>query len=571
MRRFLNRVPLVRMMRKYSRSDLRGDSIAGVTVGVLLIPQGMAYAVLAGMPPVYGLFSATVPLIVYGLFGTSRQLAVGPVAIVSLLIASGVSKWATPGTPEYISLVIQLSLMTGVVQLVAGAVRLGYLANFLSQPVIHGFSSAAAIVIIGSQLGSLLGTPVPRTSQLHETLLILVRHMRSIHVPTLVIGVCSVAIIVVAPKVRRGIPGALIAIVVGTLVVYFSRLSEMGVKIVGDIPGGAPPYALPAISLESLQMLWPTALTIGFIGFLESCAVSKAMATKAGGGKIDANHEFIALGAANLTGGFFSAYPVAGGFGRSAVNEQAGAVSGVASLVSALLVFLCLLFLTPFFRYLPGAVLAGLIVVAVVPLIAFKETAHLWKVDRRDFFLLVATFVATLTFGVEMGIAIAVVLSLLLVVYNASTPHSAELGRLPASHHYMNVARFPEAETCRDILIFRFDGPLFFGNVAAFEERISDLAQKKGDAMKLFVLDASAIHSVDTTAMKALKEMVKLFSSRHVAFYTAHLRGPVRDRMKRSGVYEQIGQSNHFMNVSDAVTWFVKNHRKEESKCLLNS
>ena len=571
MRGFLNWIPLFQNMKGYSKSDLRGDGIAGITVGILLIPQGMAYAVLAGMPPVYGLFSATVPLVVYGLLGSSRQLAVGPVAIVSLLITSGVSEWAQPGTAEYVSLVVQLSLLTGLIQVIAGAVRLGYLANFLSRPVIHGFSSAAALVIIGSQLGNLLGIPVPRSTPLHETVINLIRNGAHFHWPTFAIGICAVGIVIAAPRIHRAIPGALIAIVAGTLTVYFAGHTMTGVKIVGDIPGGAPPFAIPSFSLESLRMLWPTAVTIAFFGFLESYAVSKALAAKKQNQKLNANHEFISIGAANLAGAFFNAYPVAGGFGRSAVNEQAGAVSGLASLFSAFIVLLCLLFLTPLFRHLPGAVLAAMIVVAVIPLIAIDDVKYLWRSDRRDLFLLITTFAATLALGVESGIVISVVLSLLLVVYSASNPHSAELGKLPGDRHYMNVIRFPKAETCDDILVFRFDGPLFFGNVSVFEDRIKMHMKKKSPQLKLIVLDASAIHHIDSTAMHTLTQMVEGFARQHINVYTAYVRGPIRDTMKRSGLYDIIGSSNHFLNVADAVERFTSRHRKEQSECLSNN
>lgn len=540
-------------------------------MGILLVPQGMAYAVLAGMPPVYGLFSATVPLIVYAFSGASRQLSVGPAAIVSLLIASGVSQWATPGSAQYISLVIQLSLLAGMVQLLAGGVRLGYLANFLSRPVIHGFSSAAALVIMGSQVGNLLGIPIPRLSHLHEVILALLQTDSPIHWPTVAIGGGAMGIILVAKRIHRSIPGPLIAIVAGTLMVFGFGLSPAGVKIVGNIPSGAPPLSVPALSIATLRMLWPQALIIGFVGFLESFAVAKAMATKHPGQLIGANREFLALGAANVAGAFFSAYPVAGGFGRTAVNERAGAVTQMASLISALVVLLSLLFLTPLFFHLPSAVLAAMIVLAVIPLVAVGEMRHLWQTDKRDFVMLLASFFGTLTLGVEMGIGVAVVLSLLLVVYNASNPHCAVLGKLPGSRHYMNIERFPEATTCDDILVFRFDGPLFFGNAGVFEDRLHTLVKARGDVLRLVVLDASAIHSMDSTSVHTLEGMLDTFDAMKIHFYTAYVRGPIRDVMKRGGLYERIGTSNHFMTVADAVDWFIHNRRKEESKCLSNN
>ena len=568
---FYRRLPLYRQLQDYTKRDLRSDIGAGVTVGVLLVPQGMAYAVLAGLPPVYGLFSAIVPLLVYGLLGPSRQLSVGPVAIVSLLIATGAGKWASPGTPEYLSLVLQLTLMTGVVQLVAGVIRFGYLASFLSQPVIHGFSSAAALIIMGSQMESLLGIPLSGSGGLHQELLALVQHIGQMHFPTVAISAGALAIILVAPGIHRNIPGPLVALLLGTLIVFFMGLYHDGVEIVGDIPGGAPPFVIPAVTWKSIQMLWPTALSIGLIGFLVSYTVSRALSAKHPGQHVNANHEFVALGAANLAGAFFSAHPVAGGFARSAVNEQANAASGLASLISASVVMLCLLFLTPLFRYVPGAVLAAMIVVAVIPMITFGEMVKLWHTDRRDLFMLVGTFLVTLGFGVEKGVAISVVFSLILFVYRASNPHTAQLGRLPGTRHFMNIERFAEAETCDDILVFRFDGPLFFGNSLVFEQRMKDCRKEKGAPLKLVVLDAGAITGIDSSAMDVLEQLVDDFASQQIQFYTAFVRGPVRDVLHRSGLYEKIGSSHHFMNVADAVDWFTSHHRKEENQCLSNS
>lgn len=556
MRRVSEWIPIVGTLQNYSSQLLTRDLIAGATVGVMLIPQGMAYADLAGMPPIFGLFSATVPLLIYGIMGTSKQLAIGPVAIVSLLIASGISQLAQPGSPAYISLVLQLAVLTGIIQLAAGVLRLGFLANFLSRPVIHGFASAAALIIITSQLGNLLGISVLRSVHPQQTLATLWNNLVQVHWITVAIGVGGIVLIWGTKRIHPLLPGALIALVVGATLTYFLDLSPNGVKTVGTFTGSVPPFRFAIVSPETLYTLLPTALAISMIGFLESFAVAKALETKSTKQRINANREFLALGSANLGGSLFSAFPVAGGFARSAVNAQAGASSGVASIVSATVVFASLMFLTPLFTYIPSAVLAAIILVAVSSLIGVKDMIKLWRTDKRDFTMLVATFFSTLALGVELGISIAVILSLVLVIYSASNPHSAVLGRLPSTRNYVNIERFPNAKTTPGILVFRFDGPLFFANVHTFADRIKAEELTQDMPLQLFILDASAIHCIDSSAMEALSQIIDDFSQRNIYFCTAFVKGPVRDSLQKSGLLKKIGKSNIFMSVADATDWF---------------
>ncbi|MCB0618959.1 MAG: solute carrier family 26 protein, partial [Saprospiraceae bacterium] len=466
----------------YRRDDLKGDLSAGLTVGVMLIPQGMAYAMIAGLPPIYGLYASTIPLLIYALLGTSRQLAVGPVAMVSLLTAAGVGALAEGGTEAYLQMAILLALLVGGIQFLLGVFRLGFLVNFLSHPVISGFTSAAALIIGLSQLKHLLGIPLGRSHHIHEILIEAGQRIGELHWPTFLIGLGGIGLILLVKKVSRAIPGPLLAVVFGILAVWLFGLSGEGVKIVGTVPQGLPSFELPAFSWGTTGALMPIALTIALVSFMESIAVAKAIQAKHKNYKVIPNQELIALGLANVGGSFFQAYPTTGGFSRTAVNDQAGARTGLAAIISAALILLTLLFLTPLFYYLPQAILASVIMVAVFGLIDIKEAVHLWHANRTDFFMLIVTFLATLSLGIEQGIGVGVVLSLVMVIFRTTRPHIAVLGKVPGTPYYRNIERFEKVEQRPDLLILRFDAQLYFANVNFFKDTLAELVQRKGKA-----------------------------------------------------------------------------------------
>lgn len=548
-------VPLFQWLPGYSQDDLRGDLSAGLTVGVMLIPQGMAYALLAGMPPIYGLYASTIPLILYAFFGTSRQLAVGPVAMVSLLIASGIGELATFGSETFISLAILLALMVGAIQLALGLLRLGFLVNFLSHPVISGFTSAAALIIGFNQLKHLLRLDTPRSNHVHQILIDTFQHISDAHIITMVLGTMGIVVIVFFKRYVKVVPGPLVVVILGILVVYFFDLEEQGVKIVGDIPSGFPPLSIPPIGLENIQALLPTALTISLIGFMESIAVAKAIQARHKDYKLDSNQELIGLGAANIGGSLFGAFPTTGGFSRTAVNDQAGAKTGMASIFSAVLMVLTLLFLTPFFYHLPQAVLASVILVAVYGLIDFKEARHLWKTDRRDLAMLTVTFFATLLTGIEQGIILGVVLSLVVVVYESSYPHYAILGKIPGTEAFRNVKRFSEAIEIAGVLMLRFDAKLFFANVNVFQTAIEEEVAKRPD-LKLIIINAEAINTLDSTAIHMLRDFSMDLKKSHVELIFAGLKGPVRDIMVKNGIVTEMGANHFFDNMHEALENF---------------
>ncbi len=549
-------LPALEWMSRYQKNWLAGDFSAGLTVGVMLIPQGMAYAMLAGLPPIHGLYAATIPLILYALFGSSRQLAVGPVAMVSLLTAAGIGALNPAGPAEYLLLAVTLAFLVGAIQFLMGVFRLGFLVNFLSHPVISGFTSAAAIIIGLSQLKHLLGVKIAGSEHVHEILLAALAQIGNTNLVTLSIGLAAIVVIKFVKKIHPAIPGALVAVVAGILVVWGLGLTESGVKIVGQVPSGLPGFSLPAFDMASWQMLLPAALTISLVGFMESFAVAKAIQAKHKNYEVDANQELVGLGLANFGAAFFQGYPVTGGFSRTAVNDQSGAKTGLASLISASLILLTLLFLTPLFHFLPNAVLAAVILVAVAGLIDYREAAHLWHKDRSDFWMLLATFIVTLTLGIEVGIGAGVLLSLGMIVFRSSRPHVAVLGRVPGSAFYRNIRRFSNLEQRPDVLIVRFDGPLYFSNTNYFKDKMAELIAQKSPALRLIVLNADSISHLDSSAVHALEAWILESRAKGLELYFTGVIGPVRDTMSRWGLTAVIGAQHFFMNNQQAVDAF---------------
>lgn len=548
MKRFF---PFTDWLFNYRKEYLSGDLSAGLTVGVMLIPQGMAYSMLAGLPPIYGLYASTIPLIVYALFGTSRQLAVGPVAMVALLISSGVGAMAPLGSAEFISLAILLALMVGVMQFAMGAFRLGFLVNFLSHPVIAGFTSAAAVIIGLSQLKHLLGMNIPR-GKVHETIWNVIQNFHEINWITAGIGLAAILLLVGIKKINKRIPGPLLAVIFGIGVVYTLGLYDRGVSIVRDVPSGLDFFALPFIDLESISALLPVALTISFIGFMESIAVAKAIQAKHKDYEVSANQELVGLGLANIAGAFFKAFPVTGGFSRTAVNDQAGARTGMASIISAVLIMFTLLFLTSFFYYLPNAILAAIIMVAVYGLIDFKEARHLWKTDRSDFALFAITAAGTLVLGIEEGILVGVALSLGVVIYHISYPHIAVLGKVPGTNQYRNVNRFNDLESDNSKLIFRIDAQLYFANGNYIRDFVHQALQAN-QKIKHVILDAGAITSIDSSAVHMLHDLISDLRNDGVDMHIAEAKGPVRDILMRCGLVSLLGEDHFHLAVEDAV------------------
>jgi SulP family sulfate permease len=551
----------------YRPQDFVGDMMAGTIVAIMLVPQSMAYALLAGLPPQVGLYASILPLILYPLLGTSRVLAVGPVAIVSLLVASGLGELAAPGTSEYLTLAIALAFLAGTIQLVMGLAHLGFLVNWLSHAVISGFTSAAAIVIGVSQLKHLLGITIPSTESFFKLLGAIAAQLPQTNPVTLAIGLASVALLVYCNRylgawlLRHKVPaglvvpitksGPLLAVAVSTWLVWGLSLSErIGVKVVGTIPAGLPPLTLPVWRWADWQTLLPTALAITFVGFMESIAVAKSLASKRRQ-KIDADRELLGLGAANLGAAFTGGYPVTGGFSRSVVNFSAGANTGLASIVTALLIALTLLLLTPLFYFLPQAALAAIIVVAVAGLVDIGTLRWMWRYDKADAASAIVTFVAVLGIGIEQGILVGAAASLLLYLWRTSRPHMAVIGRVGDSEHFRNVLRHT-VKTYPHILAVRVDESLYFANTKYLEDRLLRAIAEQPDVRHL-VLVCSAINAIDASALETLENLLEELRDAGVALYLAEVKGPVMDRLQAIGFADKLGRDRIFLSTHAAM------------------
>jgi len=551
--------PIGTALSAYTGEKLRSDLFAGLTVGVMLIPQGMAYAMLAGLPPIYGLYAALLPIFIYGLFGSSRQLAVGPVAMDSLLTAASVGVFAQAGTESYIALALLLAFMAGAVQFTFGLFKLGFIVNFLSHPVISGFTSAAALIIAFSQFKHLFGIPLKSSPYIHKIAIQLFDQVSSTNLFALGIGLGAMLIIYSLKKLHRMIPAQLVAVIIGILAVWLFDLHEFGIAIVGEVPSGLPHFSWHNFDMTAMQNLLPAALTIALISFMESYAISKSVQARHKDYDIDANRELRALGLANITGSLFQAFPISGGFSRTAVNDQAGARTQLASLISAALIALTLLFLTSLFYFLPNAILASVIILAVMGLVDIKEAKYLWKSDRTDFWMMSVSFGATLAFGIVQGIGIGIVLSLLVMIYKSSKPHFAELAEIPGTGIYRNIERFSELKPSDGIVVMRFDAPLYFANADYFKTKVQELVDAKQTKAKRLVLNFDAVNDIDSTALHMLEELWKDLKSQGIEIRFSGIIGPVRDAMQSSGLTERIGAANFFIRVDEAV----KNNTKE--------
>jgi SulP family sulfate permease len=541
--------------------------MAGVIVAIMLVPQGMAYALLAGLPPQVGLYASIVPLVLYALLGSSRALAVGPVAMVSLLVASGVSPLAEPGSAEYVGLALTLALMVGVIQTAMGVVRLGFVVNFLSHSVIVGFTNAAALVIGTSQLKHLLGVSIPRSHSFFGTLHHLLQALPQSNGVVLGLGLGSMAIILgfsrgLPPLLDRwGLPagwrvpisrsGPLLVVVLMTLLVSLGDLQQSAnVPVVGTIPQGLSPLTQPGVSLERLRQLLPTALTISFVGFMESVAVAKALASKRRQ-RIDPNQELLGLGVANLGAAVTGGYPVTGGFSRSVVNFTAGANTGLASIITAILVALVVLFFTPLFASLPQAALAAVILVAVINLLDFKTLGRLWRVERSDALALLITFWAVLLLGVEQGIVVGFGASVLFFLWRTSRPHFAEVGRLGNSEHFRNVSRHSVSTNDR-VLAIRIDESLYFANTRNLEDYLLAAIARHPQAEALLLI-WSAVNHIDASALETLETLISGLQDSGLKVYLSDVKGPVMDQLERAEFLDFLGRDRIFLSAHQAM------------------
>jgi len=559
-------IPILEWLPNYNTSLFKGDLFAGITVGIVLIPQGIAYALIAGLPPIYGLYCALVPQVMYAIFGSSRQVAIGPVAMDSLIVATGVSTLALVGSENYISIAILLALMVGTIQLIMGVFNLGFIVNFLSKPVITGFTSAVALIIGFNQFRNLLGLDFVQSDQIQIILQGIWLELGNFNYHTATIGLISMIIIIISRRINKKIPNALMVVILGVLLMKYFGNIFINVSIVKDIPSGLPKFGIPEFDFDLIRNLLPIALTLVMVGYLETISIGKSLEAKQDEYRIRPNQELIALGISNMVGSLFKAYPSASSFSRSAINYESGAKTGMAALISVVMVLITLLFLMPLFYYLPKTVLSAIIIVAVFGLVNFKEAGFLWRANQLDFCLMLSTFIATLFLGIEFGIITGVGLSLIVLIFRTSRPYVVELGKVPNSNFYKNKERFEEVVLDEDVLVFRFDAQLFYANASYFRDRLEQMMDNKGSALKLIVLDAESINRVDSTGVEMLKERILFCQKKGIIFYLAGVKGPVRDDLFKSGILEIISLDHFFMRANQAVRFYKTGDKVKQEK-----
>lgn len=546
--------PFLSWLPKYDRSTLYGDFIAGITLGIMLVPQGMAYAMIAGMPPIYGLYASLVPPVIYAILGTSRQLAVGPVAMDSLLIAAGIGAMNFTKTEDYIAAVIFLTMLVGMIQLLFGIIKMGSFVNFLSKPVINGFTSAAAILIGLGQLKHILAIELPQSGKIYVLLGSIFNNLNQVHLLTLGLGIVVILLILGLRKINKKLPGPLLIVVLGILGVVLFGLEAKGIEVVGAIPQGLPKFQLPVAHWDQIGKFLPIALTVALFGFMESISIAKSVEEKHPEYELDANQELRALGMSNLLGSFFQSLEVSGSFSRTAINDEAGAKTGLSLLFSSLIIAAVLLFLTPLFHNLPTLALGGIIIVSVFGLIDIKYPLYLWKNRKDEFLLLIATFVMTLCIGLIEGILLGVLLSLLLLVYRISNPHIAILGRIKGTNYFKNINRFAEdVEIENEILVLRFDAQLYFGNKDYFKKQLYQFLEQRGEGVKYVVLNAEAINYIDSSATVLLERVILELKEKGIQFKIAGAIGPTRDILHQSGIIAVLGEENLYAQTFEAV------------------
>ena len=526
---------------------LRADIIAGITVALVLVPQSMAYAQLAGLPPHIGLYASFLPGIVAALLGSSRQLATGPVAVVSLMTASALEPLAS-GNPEgFLAYAVMMAFMVGIFQISLGLLRLGVLVDFLSHPVVVGFTNAAAIIIGTSQIGKLFGVSVEKSEHTYETVWnTLIAASQNTHFLTLYMAVLALGIMILLKRIAPKSPTVLAAVVVTTLVSWWFNLEEKGMKVVGVIPDGLPPLAFPGIDIEAMLHLATTAIAIGLIGFMEAISIAKAMAAQTHQ-RLDSNQELVGQGVGNLFSAFSSGYAVSGSFSRSAVNISAGAITGFSAIVTGIVVGITLLWLTPLLYHLPQATLAAVIIMAVINLIKIKPIKEFWKVQPHDGWVAIITFALTLVWAphLDKGIIVGVVLSLGLYLYRTMRPRLAELSRHPDGT--LRDACVNGLKTCEHISVIRFDGSLYFANAGYFEEMVLKNVASKPD-IAFVIIDAEGINSIDASGEEMLHGLARRLHSSGVELLVARAKKQLMDIFYRTGYVENLGE-NHFFRL----------------------
>lgn len=562
----LNKIfPALVWLKTYNRADIQNDTIASIVFTIMVIPQSLAYAMLAGLPAITGLYASILPSILYSVFGTSRTLAVGPVALTSVMTASAIMPFAVSGTEQYATVAILLAFLSGVFLLVLSLLRLGFLTNLLSHPVISGFISATALIIVIGQIKYFLGiqsegdTLIPLVTSLYT-------NIAATNLPTLVLSIACIASLLIMrryfPTILKNIgfstsavqlfgkSGPVLIVVLATILVAMLSLDKQGINIIGAIPEHIPSIKMETVSISMIKELLPSAFLISIVGFLGSVSVAQSYAAKRRQ-DIDPNQELVGLGLANIGSALSGAFPVTGGFSRTVLNVDCGAKSPMTGIITAFLILLILLFLTPLFFYLPKAILAAIISISMMQLVNVEDLRYLWRFSKKEAVLLLVTFSMVLLQGMQIGLVTGVVLSLLFFLWHTSHPHIAIVGRLPGTEHFRNVQRFT-VETHPSILTVRIDENLFFANARVLEERLQSLVSQNS-AIKHLVLMCTAVNMIDASALQSLEKISGRLSDAGVKLHLSEIKGPVMDILKDSDLIKDLS-GKIFITQHQAIT-----------------
>jgi len=533
---------------------VRADLIAGITVALVLIPQSMAYAQLAGLPAYYGLYASFLPPIVAALFGSSHQLATGPVAVVSLLTAASLGPLAATGSEGFVAYAILLAMLVGLFQIMLGLLRLGVVVDLLSHPVVVGFTNAGALIIATSQLGKLFGVSAAKADHHYETvyntLLAAIDHT---HWPTFWMAVLALTLMLGMKRYAPKLPNVLVAVAATTFISWLTHFELSGGGVVGKIPEGLPGITFPHFDFSVIGQLIGSAVVIALIGFMEAIAIAKAMAAKTRQ-RLDTNQELVGQGLSNIFSGLFSGYPVSGSFSRSAVNIDAGARTGFSSIVTGVVVGIALLFLTPLLYHLPNATLGAVIILAVVNLVKVQPVIHAWKAEHQDGVISIITFVLTLVLAphLEWGIVTGVGLSILLFFIRTMRPRVAELSRYPdGTMRDVSVHKLPTSDK---IAIVRFDGSLYFGNAGYFEDKILEVVSAK-PVLKYIIIDGEGINQLDSTGEEVLHHLAERLQSNGIHILVARMKKQFMDTIRATGLIEKMGEQHFFARIQTALDY----------------
>jgi len=532
-------LPFLSWLKGYGLPDFRADLVAGLTVGVILIPQAMAYAMLAGMPAVYGLYAAAVTPIIAGLWGSLRQLATGPIAIMSLLVLTTLSPLAEPGSSQYVELAFVLALMVGGIYLTIGLLRLGLVMAFISHSAVKGFTSAAALIIISTQLPHFLGISTERHEFIVPLAVDIIGQIPLVHVPTVLLGLLALAIIIVIKKYKPNFPGALVALIATTLTVVGLDFFRDGVAVVGVVQGGLPYPHVPKVSFQLISSLLGSAVVIGMVSFAETYSVGKAISAETKQ-KVDVDQEFLGQGMANFFGSFFQCYPVAGSFSRSAINNATGAKTGVSSVLTGLSVIITLLFLTPFLHYIPRAALAALVIHAVFTLFHPKDVLRLWKMNRHDGMVAITVFVLALVSKPDYALLIGVLMSLMLYLWKTIHPRIDRIAKDPDRDLFINADLF-EKPSCPQILQLRPDHSIYFANAQYVCDHILCRVKEQQTPVKFLLLDFQGISFIDMTGIDEMELLMEDLAGMGILVRMTYVHHGVYQALERAGFVRAWG------------------------------